>query len=501
MRFDISFERKYRLDKSDSRKLKLRTISQNVKKLIRRKHRQYLHKIESSFCSNPKTFWSYHKAMLHNRTDQNTRITYNGITAKTSREKAELFNSYFASVFQTSRSNKSTENDDYDDTPSKTHVELSDITVSVEEVVNNLRNLDVTKAHGPDGIHPRLLKECSEQIGPSLCALFNHSLNCGRVPIEWKAANITPVHKKESKEVAENCRPISLLSIVSKILERSVCSNLYNHISHLIADEQHGFFRNRSCVTQLLSVFHAIGKSLDKNIQTDILYLDFAKAFDSVDHDILLAKLKTYGVNGNLLNWFTDYLHGRVQRVVVDGVASDWATVTSGVPQGSLLGPILFVIFINDFPNVVSHVSQTALYADDSKLYKSISCLCSCESLQQSLNHLSMWSHNNNISFNASKCKVLKVTRKSNPLCFDYHLGNTTLVHVRKEKDLGCIITNHLTWNQQVLVVVCKANKMLGLLRRTCPLLTNTKVRRSLYLSLVKCHLDYASQVFTEDQN
>ena len=115
--------RKYRLDKSDSRKLKLRTISQNVKKLIRRKHREYLHKIESSFCSNPKTFLSYHKAMLHNRTDQNTRITYNGITAKTSREKAELFNSYFASVFQTSRLNNSTENDDYDDTPSKTHVE------------------------------------------------------------------------------------------------------------------------------------------------------------------------------------------------------------------------------------------------------------------------------------------------------------------------------------------------------------------------------------------
>ena len=192
--------------------------------------------------------------------------------------------------------------------------------------------------------------------------------------------------------------------------------------------------------------------------------MDFAKAFDSVDHDILLAKLKTYGVNGNLLNWFNDYLHGRVQRVVVDGVASDWATVTSGVPQGSLLGPILFVIFINDFPNVVSDASQTALNADDSKLYKSISCLG---------------------------------PRKSNPLCFDYHLGNTTLVHVRKEKDLGCIITNHLTWDQQVLIVVCKANKMLGLLRRTCPLLTNTKVRRSLYLSLVKCHLDYATQVWS----
>jgi hypothetical protein len=240
------------------------------------------------------------------------------------------------------------------------------------------------------------------------------------------------------------------------------------------------------------------GRSLDKNIQTDILYLNFAKAFDSVDHDILLAKLKTYGVNAWKLVKLVHRLPARPCSESRCRWCSIWlgATVTSGVPQGSLLGPILFVIFINDFPNVESDTSQIALYADDSKLYKSISCLGSCESLQQSLNHLSMWSHNN-ISFNVSKCKLLTVTRKSNPLCFDHHLGNTTLVNVRKEKDLGCIITNHLTWDQQVLVVVCKANKMLGLLRRTCPLLTNTKVRRSMYLSLVKCHLDYATQVWS----
>ena len=290
------------------------------------------------------------------------------------------------------------------------------------QVVCYLRNLDVTKSYGLDGIHPRLLKECSQQIGPSLCALFNHSLICGQVPKEWKSANITPVHKKESKEYAENYRPISLLSTVSKLLERSVSSNLYNHIFDMITDEQHGFIRKRSRVTQLLSVFHGIGNNLDKNTQTDILYLDFAKAFDSVDHDILIAKLKSYGVRGNLLNWFADYLHGRVQRVVADGVVSEWAPVTSGVPQGSLLGPLLFVIFINDLPDVVSDNSHTALYADDSKLYKSISGIPSCESLQQSLDNLDTWSHNNNMTFNASKCKVLSVTRTQNPVNFQYPL-------------------------------------------------------------------------------
>ena len=145
---------------------------------------------------------------------------------------------------------------------------------------------------------------------------------------------------KESKKFAENYRPISLLSIVSKILEPCVCNNLYYHVLiTLNSNEQHGFIRNRSSVTQLLPVIHAIGENLDKNIQTDILYLDFAKAFDSVDHNILLPELRSYAVKGNLLKWFTDYLYGRLQRVVIDGVASQWTSVTSGVTQGCYLVP------------------------------------------------------------------------------------------------------------------------------------------------------------------
>jgi hypothetical protein len=161
----------------------------------------------------------------------------------------------------------------------------------VEEVSACLSSLDTSKATGPDGIPARILKECSTKIAPGLCALFNHSLRIGRFPAEWKNADVTPVHKKDNKEPAENYRPISLLPIVSKVMEQCVCNRFYAHVLHLITTLQHGFMRNRSCVTQLLSVLHSIGKSLDQNTQTDILYFDFAKAFDCVDHVILIKSL------------------------------------------------------------------------------------------------------------------------------------------------------------------------------------------------------------------
>ena len=194
---------------------------------------------------------------------------------------------------------------------------------------------------------------------------------------------------KDSKEPAENYQPILLLPIVSKVLERCVFNCLYDH---LITPLQHRFVRNRSCVTQLLSVLHTIGRNLDKNIQTDVIYLDFAKAFDTVDH-------KAYGVSGQLLTWFANYLSGRLQRVVIDGATSQWASVTSGVPQGSLLGPLLFIIFITDLPDVAIGDVFTSLYADDTKVYRNINTIEDCMSLQKTLTNMDTCTRHNNIQF------------------------------------------------------------------------------------------------------
>ena len=411
-------------------------------------------------------------------------ITYYGIEATIPAEKANLFKSYFSSVFTP----PSLVNNDISalSHQHRSVMQMPNMSLSINEVANCLATLDTSKACGPDNIPPCLLKECTNQIAPSLCALFNISLRTARIPSEWKKANVTPVHKKDSMEPAQNYRPVSVLCILSKVLERCVCIKFYDHVKQFVSPSKHGFLRNRSCVTQLLSVLNTIGHNLDKNIQTDVIYLDFARAFDSVDHSVMLQKLKRYGVEGGTLARFTDHLNGRSQRVILDGVASQWAPVTSGVPQGSLLGPVLFVLFINDLPGVLPEGNQSALFADDTKVFSSISSVTDFERLQQALTNLHSWSHDNNIPFNASKCKVLTITRKKKPLLQDYFLGPEKLLRVREEKELGVIISDKLTCDSHLHLITAKGNKLLGLLKRSCPLLTKVAVRSSLYLAIVK---------------
>ncbi len=198
---------------------------------------------------------------------------------------------------------------------------------------------------------------------------------------------------------------------------------------------------------------------------------------------------------------FEDYLNGRTQRVVVDGATSSWSPVTSGVPQGSILGPLLFIIFINDLPEFIENDTKPSLYADDTKLHQTITSMSDCLSLQQSLKNLDNWSKENHLPFNSSNCKVLTVTRKKTPIIHQYTLGDQRLTRVLSEKDLGVVTSTTLSWELHIIPIISKANRILEVLRRTCTSLRDVKTRRALYLSLVKSQLSYATEVWSPVNN
>lgn len=246
---------------------------------------------------------------------------------------------------------------------------MPEIDISREGILKQLLDQKEKKACGPDLIPPRVLKSAAQPISFCLEVIFKASLSTGSVPHDWRQANITPVYKKGERFKASNYRPVSLTCICSKILEHIVVSNMMKHFdkNNILSDCQHGFRPKRSCETQLISLTEELHQNLENKEQVDMVVLDFSKAFDKVPHKRLLSKLWNYGVRGNTHGWIQSFLVDRTQRVVVDGEASDWVHVESGVPQGTVLGPVLFLAFINDLPRSVQ--SRVCLFADDCVIY------------------------------------------------------------------------------------------------------------------------------------
>ena len=250
---------------------------------------------------------------------------------------------------------------------------MEDIEISERGVTTLLQNLNPYKACGPDGIRPRVLKELAREIAPALTALFKSSLSSGSVPADWRDAHITPIYKKGEQYNPANYRLVSLTSVVCKLLEHIIVSAVMHHFedNSILTDNQHGFRRGRSCETQLLELVEELTTNLESSKQTDVLIMDFSKAFNKVNHSLLLHKLQRYGVQGTTNTWIANFLNNRRQAVVVSGASSHFMNVMSGVPQGSVLGPCLFLAYINDMPEKLSALAR--LFADDTAVYKTIS--------------------------------------------------------------------------------------------------------------------------------
>ena len=253
---------------------------------------------------------------------------------------------------------------------------------------------------GPDGISPRILKETSHEVAPLLTFIFNQLLSSGVVLQDWRIANVFALHKKGPKDSAENYRPISLTSICSKVLELIVYSSISNFLddNQILTPHQHGFRPGHSCETQLLLAVNDWAKSLDNGFRTDIAIFDFSKAFDSVPHRWLLSKLDHLGICGRTKAWISSFLSDQSQRVVLNGAQSSWIPVLSGVPQGTVLGPLLFLLYANDITENIS--SEIRFFADDCIFYRQIRTPGDCTSLQQDITRLYNWSLTWQIVFN-----------------------------------------------------------------------------------------------------
>ena len=327
---------------------------------------------------------------------------------------------------------------------------FSDFCIDDRIICNALRELYPNKSKGPDNIGRLLLKNCAQSISYPLSILSNISFRTGSLQTEWKMANIVTVHKKGDKNCIENYRPISLICIVSKIFEKYIRDELLSHCKELIHDTQHGFIPNKSCVTQLLPFSHDISLGMNSGELIDVVYFDLAKVFDSVNHDIILHKLKyQFGIDGHMLKFIKEYLKGRKQRALVSGKFSTILDVKSGVPQGSILGPLLFVLFINDIHTKISENTQIMLYADDTKIWRHILALIDHEILQRDIDSLNAWATLNKMKFHPEKCKILSINNfnynilQELPFYFyPYELDNTVLDYVNEEKDLGVLMTS-----------------------------------------------------------
>ena len=444
--------------------------------------------------SNPKKFWHYVK---HSRSESlgTPSLRKDNNIYISAEDKAEILSQHFQSVF-------TQDNGSLPDLGPPLCPGIDNIIFTEPGIRKHLDSLSTCKAAGPDGIPSRILHDLSAEIAETLCFPFQQSYDIGQLPNDWLVAMIVPVYKKDQRSNPANYRPISLTSLVCKVMEHCVLSQAPKHLNanSIITPLQHGFRAGFSCETQLILAVHDWATTLNNHGQVDAIMLDFRKAFDKVSHAKLIHKLEHYGIQGKTRLWPATFLTKRSQFVAVDGSHSSHLEVVSGVPQGTVLGPTLFLLFINDI--VDRSDSTIRLFADDAVVYREISFPSDHTCLQYDLRNLQSRAKTWQMQFNVAKCQLLYISnKKPNTSKFDYTLHSQSLTPTDEHDHLGVLCRRDLRWSSHCSKVSSRANKSLGLQRITLKPCCE-RVKEQAYLSIVLRPIaEYVAPVWSPHTN
>ena len=466
-------------------------VARNVYSKVRRDEEEKYEKDIIDKCKEqPKLFYRFINGRTKSRNGVE-KIKVGDHTYDEPKEISEILNKKFQEVFTPETEfNEPHRND-------KAR-KMIDFSVRKEQLMKIIKNLDGNKAIGPDGVSGHIIKECREQLIEPIYDIIKCSIETGEVPTEWKRADIIPIHKGGKQDEPLNYRPISLTSIICKLCEIIIKEQWTKYLENenIISSKQYGFREKRSCVTNLLSFYsRVIEMTQERHGWVDCIYLDLKKAFDKVPHRRLLWKLEEMGgLTGRNIAWMRNYLDGRQMRTIVKGEMSDWRGVTSGVPQGSVLAPIMFLIYINDMPKEIK--SYMSLFADDAKLLRKIEKTKDCESLQEDLNKILEWSIKWEMEFNVNKCHVMEMGISEKRPTWKYKMGEEELKKVHEEKDLGVIIQDSLKPEKHIGKIFGETYRMLRNIRAAFHHMSGEMMKKIL-TTMIRPKLEYAAVIWS----
>lgn len=438
--------------------------------------------------NDPKQFWRFVDEKRKIKSYPDT-MTFGDATGSAG-HRAELFSSFFSSSTVTHQ-HQIVPN--FEPTINVNIPQLPLVTTA--DIIKLISVLDANKGGGPDGLPPLFFKITSGTIAVPLTIIFNRSIITNEFPAAWKMAHVVPVLKSGSRSCVENYRGISILSCAGKLLENYITRFLTVELQPILSPDQHAYLSGKSTVTNLVEYISTILAHMESRLQIDAVYTDFSKAFDTVPHQLLLSKLRSYGVGTNVVSWVESYLSGRSQAVEIDGSISSSVFVNTGVPQGSHIGPLLFAVFINDLLMQLKAAGvNCSAYADDLKIFLPVTNVNDSTILQHAINIVNIWCHSNGMKLNASKCQVITFSRKQNrTLLVDYFVGDTTITRVRTVKDLGVFLDTQLLFNEHIDRITSRARSVLGLVKRFSKELKSDRAVLTLFRSLVRPILEYAA--------